>query len=85
MSVFSKVLEGPYNDNLSWPFLGTLTIHLLNQLEEDNHHNLKVTVNSTCNAQVGSIWDYGVFFPHSKFSHDQASNPIPHGEHSASE
>ena len=74
VSVFSKLLEGPYDDTLPWPFLGSITVNLLNQLADDNHHCKKIPINTKHNAQVGSLWGYSVFLPHSKLSHDQASN-----------
>ena len=39
VSVFSELLEGSYDDQLQWPFLGTVTCELLNQLADDKHHS----------------------------------------------
>ena len=41
VSVFNKLLEGRYDNQLHWPFLGTVTYELLNQLGDDNHHKRK--------------------------------------------
>ena len=31
-------MKGKNDDNLSWPFTGEVTVTLLNQLEDENHH-----------------------------------------------
>ena len=38
ISVFACLMRGKNDDNLSWPFMGEVTITLLNQLEDKNHH-----------------------------------------------
>ena len=38
VSVSAYLMKGDNDDSLSWPFTGTVTIELLNQLEDDNHH-----------------------------------------------
>ena len=38
ISVFAYLMKGKYDDNLPWPFTGEVTITLLNQLEDENHH-----------------------------------------------
>ena len=48
MSVFLKPLEGPYDDKLPWPFLGTVTFCLLNQSADDNHHRKKILMLQKC-------------------------------------
>jgi len=42
VSVFAYLMRGKNDDNLSWPFMGTVTITLLNQLEDKNHHTMAV-------------------------------------------
>ena len=39
VSVFTHLMKGEYDDNLKWPFRGTITVTLLNQLRPDNHHS----------------------------------------------
>ncbi len=36
-------MKGDNDDSLSWPFTGTVTIELLNQLEDKNHHKKTTT------------------------------------------
>ena len=74
VSLYSKLLEGPYNDNLPWPFLGTVTVHLLNQLEDDHHHCKKISFDTKYNILVRGVLGYPQFIPHSMLSHDQACN-----------
>ena len=40
ISVFAHLMRGKNDDNLSWPFTGVVTITLLNQLEDKNHHKI---------------------------------------------
>jgi len=54
VSVFTKLLEGRYDNQLSWPFVGTVTYELLNQLDDDNHHNIVSTIVASNNMRIGS-------------------------------
>ena len=38
VSVFVFFMRGKNDDNLSWPFRGEVTVTLLNQLKDKNHH-----------------------------------------------
>ena len=38
VSVYAYLMKGDNDDSLTWPFTGTVTIELLNQLEDTNHH-----------------------------------------------
>ena len=38
VSVFIYLMRGDNDDNLKWPFKGTITVSLLNQLEDGQHH-----------------------------------------------
>ena len=40
ISVFVYLMQGENDDLLPWPFTGTVTYELLNQLENKNHHSL---------------------------------------------
>ncbi len=37
VSVLAHLMKGDNDDSLSWPFTGTVTVELLNQLEDKNH------------------------------------------------
>ena len=43
VSVFAYLMKGRNDDNLPWPFTGDVTVTLLNQLEDENHHTDTVT------------------------------------------
>ena len=38
VSVCACLMKGDNDDSLTWPFTGTVTFELLNQLEDKNHH-----------------------------------------------
>ena len=42
VSVAAYLMRGENDDHLPWPFTGTVTIELLNQLEDDNHYSRTV-------------------------------------------
>ena len=37
VSVFAFLMKGDNDDSLTWPFTGSVTVELLNQLEDENH------------------------------------------------
>ena len=43
VSVYAHLMKGENDDSLTWPFSGTVTIELLNQLEDKNHYRKTVT------------------------------------------
>ena len=69
VSVFVYILKGDNDDNLKWPFIGTVKLELLNQLEDENHHLMTLTFNKEDNKCVGSSWGYYRFIPHSELFH----------------
>ena len=42
VSVFINMMRGDNDDNLKWPFKGTITVSLLNQLEDRQHYTEEV-------------------------------------------
>ena len=76
VSVFVYILEGRNHSKLKWPFIGSVKIELLNQLEDGNHHILTVPYKVEDNALVGDNrnWDYPQFIPHSKLDHNPSNN-----------
>ena len=64
-------MEGKYDDDLEFPFKGTITFELLNQLKDENHYKKSYTFRGTENAskrvtgQERSGSGFGVgFIPH---------------------
>ena len=52
LSVYCHLMQGPFDDNLLWPFQGALTIQLLNQLENTNHHTHTIDFTITTDPRV---------------------------------
>ena len=74
VSVFVNLLKGSNNLKLQWPFLGTVTVELLNQLADDDHHIVMISFDLEDNIQVGGNLGYSDFIPHSNLFHDLARN-----------
>lgn len=47
LSCYIYLMRGEYDEQLEWPFRGTIYIELLNQLEDDNHHEENVTFSTS--------------------------------------
>ena len=74
VSVYTRLIQGCHDNQLHWPFLGTVTYELLNQLRDDNHHNMVNTFTLKDNMKVGGVYGYDKFFPHSSLGHNLATN-----------
>ena len=82
VSVFAYLMKGDNDDYLTWPFTGTVTIELLNQLEDKNHRNGTDTLPADDKAsqrvvdgkraQVGCGWSK--FISHTYLDHKPATN-----------
>ena len=65
---------GCYDNQLHWPFQGTVTYELLNQLGDDNHHRIVSTFTTNNSKRVGSSRGYPKFFSHSSLGHNPATS-----------
>ncbi len=74
VSVFVYVIEGEYDAELNWPFVGIVTIKLLNQLEDKNHHSIEVTFTPEDNIHAGGTWGRPAYISHPQLSRDSVSN-----------
>jgi TNF receptor-associated factor 4 len=74
VSVYAPLLEGEHDAELKWPFIGEVTVTLLNQLEDKNHHTKTLSLDATRNARVGSTWGFPTFIRHSAPAHDPVKN-----------
>ena len=75
VSIYTRVLQGKNDQVLDWPFNGTLSIKLLNQLENDNHHVKKVKPSiQSFDVDTGTIRGCAKFIPHSALAHDLVKN-----------
>ncbi len=46
VSVYAYLMKGVNDDYLPWPFIGNVTVELLNQLEDKNHHSMSMKFTS---------------------------------------
>ena len=75
VSAFISTMKGDNDDNLKWPFKGTIKVSLLNQLE-DGQHLTKIpwTPNRKCDrvrgvrAESTDTWGFGCFTTHEDLS-----------------
>ena len=74
VSACAPILEGEYDDELKWPFIGKITFTLLNQLEDKNHKIETITLDVTLNACVGNEWGESELTLHSALGHDPIKN-----------
>ena len=74
VSAFVKLLKGRYDGQLHWPFLGAVTIELLNQLEDKNHHSAEIVVSAHSDIRLGGIIGETTFVPHTSLGHNPATN-----------
>ena len=68
LSVFAAISEGEYDAGLKWPFVGKMTVTLLNQLQDMNHHSVVIPFNATSNRKVGDSLGIPAYIPHSTLS-----------------
>ena len=52
LSVYANLMKGPFDDYLEWPFQGTITIQLLNQLKDVNHRTHSINFTNTTDHTV---------------------------------
>jgi TNF receptor-associated factor 4 len=82
VSVFACLMKGENDNHLPWPFTGTITIELLNQLEDDNHYLEDITFppDEDVSQQVVDEeipiqgWGEQEFIPHSDLGYNAAEN-----------
>ena len=76
VSVVAAFLEGRYNAELSWPFIGKITFTLLNQLEDKNHREHVVDLKAVDRTRVGSRKGKAQFISHLALEERDASKKI---------
>ncbi len=73
--MFAQLLDVPYREQLKWPFKGTVTLELLNQLQDAGHERgNKVFIDNEYARIGGACWGYPKFVPHSRLSYNAAAN-----------
>ena len=77
------LMPGEYDNILEWPFQGEVTIELLNQLEDGNHHKLVVCLNESTpqmyrnkvvGKRYGRGWGYLQYISHSQLGYNSTLN-----------
>ena len=80
---FIRLMSGEYDDILEWPFQGEVTIELLNQLEDMNHHKRTIEFNESTTKEckervVGKQYSTGLgsprFISHSQLGYNSSLN-----------
>jgi TNF receptor-associated factor 4 len=74
VSVYALIVEGEHDTELKWPFVGKVTLTLLNQLEDKNHYTLILPFNFKSDNRVGNGRGFPNFIPHSALAHDPVKN-----------
>ena len=55
ISVYAVLVKSDYDDKLSWPFVGEVTVTLLNQLEDTNHYVQKIKIEHENKLTAGYV------------------------------
>ncbi len=81
VSVYAHLMKGDNDDSLSWPFTGTVTVELLNQLEDKNHHTGTTTFPARSMASQrmvgrkrGTGYGWEEFISHADLAHERLTN-----------
>ena len=81
ISVYVRLMCGESDDHLHWPFLGKVTVELLNQLEDNNHHSSTITFSEHAPNQrvvnalrTTSGWGLRCYVAHASLGHNECKN-----------
>ena len=83
VSVFAFLMKGDNDDSLTWPFTGTVTIELRNQLEDKNHHTYTMppfpadkehVSGRVVEGERGTGWGTPEFIPHAELGLNSGRN-----------
>ena len=82
VSVYACLMKGENDDYLPWPFTGTVTVELLNQLEDKNHYSMTMKFPSDNGSSQrvvdenkwGIGWGWTKYISHSDLGHNAAKN-----------
>jgi len=75
VSVYISVMRGDNDDNLKWPFKGTIKVSLLNQLEDGQHHTRRFADNDDTEGESASGgWELEQFISHQDLSYNGDKN-----------
>ena len=83
VSVFNSLMRGEFDSHQKWPFRGTITIQLVNQLEDKEHHTDSYAYNdATPDVNAAQLldgvrshgWGKPKSLPHSELGLSVANN-----------
>ncbi len=81
VSIFAQLMKGDHDDTLTWPFTGSITFELLNQLEDKNHYKYTVTFPAdhavsqrVVGRERGLGWGIPMFISHAALDYDASAN-----------
>ena len=74
VSVLVSILKEEHDSKLKWPFVGNLTVTLMNQLEDNNHYARTIPITTKENARVGKALVSSKFAPLSVLNLDRFKN-----------
>ena len=74
LGVSAVIVKGEHDATLKWPFLGIVTITLLNQLEDNNHFMRKITYVPRSNLCVGDNKGLPHYISNAELGYNPAKN-----------
>ncbi len=81
VSVLAFLMKGDHDDTLTWPFTGSVTIELLNQLEDKNHHKKTAIFladsesgQRVVDSENGTVNGIPTFISHDDLDYDASAN-----------
>ncbi len=82
VSVFAYLMKGDHDDTLTWPFTGSVTFELLNQLEDKNHHKQSITFEIDDDVSQRLVddesreqgWGLNEFISHTALNYNASTN-----------
>ncbi len=82
VSMRASLMKGDNDDTLTWPFTGSVTVELLNQVENKNHQKKTFTFPAhhkagkrvMDNERAEQGWGYPQFIPHAALNYNANTN-----------
>ena len=81
VSVFAYLMKGDHDDTLTWPFTGSVTVELLNQLVDKNHYKNTITFPAdqevskrVVDRKRGKGWGQTKFISHTALDYNASTN-----------
>ena len=83
VSVYMCLVRGEFDEHLKWPFRGDITVQLLNQREDQNHHEMTVRFTDTTTEDIAgrvmsgvraNPWGKPFFISHDALGYNRDKN-----------